>query len=78
VRPEHIDISTTEGLWEGTVGVAEHLGSDTFLHIHGIPGCDPMTVRASGEVELKHGNKVFLTPRADQIHKFGPDGLRVA
>ncbi|NND17891.1 MAG: ABC transporter ATP-binding protein [Silicimonas sp.] len=78
VRPEHIDISTTEGLWEGTVGVAEHLGSDTFLHIHGIPGCDPMTVRASGEVELKHGNKVFLTPRADQIHKFGSDGLRVA
>ena len=34
VRPEHIDISTTAGDWKGTVGVAEHLGSDTFLHVH--------------------------------------------
>ena len=34
VRPEHIRISTTEGDWKGTVGVAEHLGSDTFLHVH--------------------------------------------
>ena len=24
----------TAGEWKGTVGVAEHLGSDTFLHVH--------------------------------------------
>ena len=24
----------TEGDWKGTVGVAEHLGADTFLHVH--------------------------------------------
>ena len=34
VRPEHITLSTTEGMWKGKVGVAEHLGSDTFLHVH--------------------------------------------
>ena len=26
IRPEHTDVSTTEGAWKGTVGVAEHLG----------------------------------------------------
>jgi len=78
IRPEHIDISTTQGLWKGTIGVAEHLGSDTFMHIHGIPGCDPLTVRAGGEVSVKHGDTVFLTPQAEHIHKFDKQGLRIA
>jgi len=77
IRPEHIDISTTEGQWQGTVGVAEHLGSDTFVHIHGIAGCDPMTVRTVGDIEVKHGDTVFLTPNPALIHKFGADGLRL-
>ena len=34
IRPEHLAVSTTRGRLEGTVGVAEHLGSDTFLHVH--------------------------------------------
>ena len=78
IRPVHTDISTTEGLWKGTVGVAEHLGSDTFIHIHGIEGCDPMTVRASGDVAVKHGDTVYLTPNPTHIHKFGADGLRMS
>ncbi len=77
-RPEHISVSTTEGTWQGTVGVAEHLGSDTYLHIHGVPGCDPMTVRASGEFTVRHGDTVFLTPDMNHIHKFDADGLRVS
>ncbi len=78
VRPEHIDVSTSDGQWQGTVGVAEHLGSDTFIHIHGVPGCDPMTVRAPGDVAVKHGDTVFLTPNASQMHKFSADGSRVS
>ncbi len=77
IRPEHIDMSRTEGAWKGTVGVAEHLGSDTFMHIHGIPGCDPMTVRVGGEVDIKHGDTVYLTPNPSHIHKFGADELRI-
>ena len=76
IRPEHMEVSTAEGDWQGTVGLAEHLGSDTFIHIHGIHGCDPMTVRADGDVAVKHGDSVFLTPNASRIHKFGSDGLR--
>jgi len=77
IRPEHIAVSTTEGMWQGTVGVAEHLGSDTFIHIHGIEGCDPLTVRAAGDVAVKHGDPVFVTPDLAQLHKFDAQGLRI-
>jgi multiple sugar transport system ATP-binding protein len=78
IRPEHLEVSTTEGKWQGTVGVAEHLGSDTFIHIHGIPGCDPMTVRADGEVSVSHGDTVYLTPQEKHLHRFDAAGLRIA
>ena len=61
-----------------TVGIAEHLGSDTFIHIHGIPGCDPLTVRAGGEVDVHHGDIVYLTPQLEHLHKFDAQGLRIA
>lgn len=77
IRPEHIDVATTKGLWQGTVGVAEHLGSDTFLHIHGVPGCDPMTVRTGGDIAVHHGDTVWLTPKSQHIHKFDAEGLRI-
>ena len=80
IRPEHIDVSTKarKGAWKGKVGVAEHLGSDTFIHIHGIDGCDPMTVRAGGDVAVKHGDTVYLTPNTRLIHKFDDNGLRIS
>jgi multiple sugar transport system ATP-binding protein len=78
IRPEHIDVSTTEGKWQGTVGVAEHLGSDTFIHVHGIPGCDPMTVRTGGEMPVSHGDKIYLSPQQQHIHRFDAKGLRIA
>ena len=77
IRSEHIEVSTTDGLWQGTVGVAEHLGSDTFIHVHGISGCDPMTVRTSGDVTVSYGDNVFLTPNDAMIHKFNKEGLRI-
>ena len=62
--------------WAGTVGASEHLGSDTFIHIHGIPGCNPMTVRDGGKVSFKNGETVHLIPYTNQIHKFDRNGLR--
>ncbi len=76
VRPEHIGISADSGEWSGVVGVSEHLGSDTFFHIHETGLADTITVRADGEVGFKHGDKVHLTPRGDTIHKFDAQGLR--
>lgn len=78
IRPEHIDVVEHDGIWQGRVGVAEHLGSDTFFHIHDTGlGDEPLTVRAPGEVNFSHGDRIQLSPRADQFHKFGPDGLRI-
>ena len=77
IRPEHIDISMTEGTWKGTVGVAEHLGSDTFVHVHDTSLGDMVTVRISGDVAVKHGDTIYLTPQSDQIHRFDAQGLRI-
>ena len=78
IRPEHIDVSTTEGTWSGVVKVSEHLGSDTFFHVYDTGLTEMMTVRARGEVGLRHGDRVFLTPREESLHRFDANGLRIA
>ncbi len=73
IRPEHLKVSTSAGEWKATVGVAEHLGSDTFLHVQA-EKLGTLTVRADGEVGAHHGDTIWLTPDATKIHRFGPDG----
>lgn len=77
IRPEHTDVSKTSGTWKGVVGVAEHLGSDTFIHVHDTGLADMVTVRISGDIEAKHGDTIYLTPQPNQIHKFDAMGLRI-
>ncbi len=77
IRPEHVDVSKTDGMWKGVVGVAEHLGSDTFIHVHDTGLGDMVTVRISGDIAVNHGDDIYLTPQLDQLHKFGADGLRI-
>ena len=77
VRPEHIDVLSEAGIWHGTVGVAEHLGSDTFLHVHDTGLADSITIRAPGDVNFKYGDKISLSPREDVIHKFDAQGQRI-
>ena len=74
VRPEHISLSKAKGDWEGTVGVAEHLGSDTFLHVN-VAGIGLVTARADGDFDLEHGQRVFLTPNEARIHRFDEKGI---
>lgn len=78
IRPEHIDVSTSEGAWKGRVGVAEHLGSDTFVHVHDTGLADMMTVRIAGDNSVTHGDTIYLSPQADVIHRFDAQGLRIA
>jgi multiple sugar transport system ATP-binding protein len=73
VRPEHVQLSRESGVWQGTVAIAEHLGSDTFLHIKA-DGVGPMTARVNGEMGLEHGDKVYLSPAPDKLHRFDADG----
>ena len=78
IRPEHIRTSTETGTWGGKVGVAEHLGSDTFFHVHVDGFAEPMTVREGGEIDLHHGDTIYLTPVPEHLHRFDDRGLRIA
>ncbi len=73
-RPEHIRISRDAGDWQGRVGVAEHLGSDTFLHVH-VEGAGLQTVRTEGENNFNPGDEVWLTPDPSRIYRFDRAGL---
>lgn len=75
IRPEHIGVSKTEGTWKGVVGVSEHLGSDTFLHVNSEFGI--INVRAGGEFDVHHGDTVYLTPDMSQLHRFDKAGLAI-
>ncbi|WP_147127602.1 ABC transporter ATP-binding protein [Shimia ponticola] len=78
IRPEHIDVVESGGAWTGTVGVAEHLGSDTFFHVHDTGLAETLTVRALGNVALNHGDTISLSPRVNEMHRFDDQGLRIA
>lgn len=76
VRPEHFQMSTTEGLLPGTVGVAEHLGSDTFLHVKLDEGTH-VVARAEGEFPVYNGDRVWLTPKEGRVYRFDERGLAI-
>ena len=78
IRPEHIDVSTTSGAWKGVVGVAEHLGSDTFIHVHQTGLADMVTVRIAGDIAVRHGDTIYLSPQLDKLHRFDAQGLKSA
>ncbi len=78
IRPEHIDVSAESGAWTGTVGVSEHLGSDTFFRVKVEGFAEPVTVRAGGEVDLYYGDTIHLTPNPDQLHRFDAESSRLA
>ncbi|MCR6671631.1 ABC transporter ATP-binding protein [Devosia ginsengisoli] len=75
VRPEHFTLATsaTSGAWKGKVGVAEQLGSDTFLHVH-VEGLGLMTIRTDGDQTFSHGDDVYLTPDPTRIYRFDAAG----
>ena len=76
VRPEHLHVAKDKGTWKGTVAVAEHLGSDTFIYSN-VDGLGLMTIRAEGEEEYKPGDTVWLTPDPARIYRFDKAGLAV-
>jgi multiple sugar transport system ATP-binding protein len=76
VRPEHLTLSREGGAFRGTIGVAEHLGSDSFLHVH-VDGLGQLNARTTGDEVYNSGDVVWLTPQEGRIHKFDAKGLAV-
>jgi multiple sugar transport system ATP-binding protein len=77
IRPEHITVTKDGDGWEGTVSVAEHLGSDTFLYVD-VPGIGLMTARGAGELGIHSKNKVRLMPQPQHLHRFDEAGQSIA
>lgn len=69
IRPEHLTLSTKSGSWKGTVGIAEHLGADTFLYITLDDGTK-ITARADGENVLQHNETVYVSPMEGRVYCF--------
>jgi len=76
VRPEHLKVERDGEGWQGTVAVAEHLGSDTFLHVDVGP-LGTVTARYVGELGLRPGDHVSLSPEPSRIHRFDDDGKSI-
>jgi len=77
IRPEHLSLSTDDGLWPGKVGVSEQLGSDTYIRVD-VEGFDEtITVRAPGKVRFGYQERVFVTPESENLFRFDADGLRI-
>jgi multiple sugar transport system ATP-binding protein len=76
VRPEHVLLSDKKGEWSGTVKLTEHLGSDTFLHVDaGQRGS--LVVRAQGESGFNMGDKIWMTPEKNRVHRFDSSGKAI-
>ncbi|HVT52766.1 MAG TPA: ABC transporter ATP-binding protein [Dongiaceae bacterium] len=76
IRPEHITVTKDGDGWEGTVNVAEHLGSDTFLYVD-VPGVGQITARGTGELGIHSRNKVRLMPQQQHLHRFDDAGRAI-
>ena len=69
IRPEHIDLSLTDGMWQGTVRYLERLGPDAVVYLT-VAGLGDLVVRTEGEIALSPGDTAFATPQAAREHRF--------
>ncbi|MYW00648.1 TOBE domain-containing protein, partial [Streptomyces sp. SID3343] len=80
VRPEHLEVASgTDGDNAGrgrglpiVVDVVEELGSDAYVYATAQVNGQPVTlvVRVAGDAVPAKGETLYVTPRADEIHKF--------
>lgn len=69
IRPEHLDVSLTDGLWSGQVRHIEQLGADTILHLD-VSNLGPMLARVGGDRKLEVNQKVMISPQPDREFRF--------
>ena len=77
IRPEHITIAEAgSGELDAKVDVTEYLGADTYVIVDaGEQG--PVTVRQSGDTDLRPGDPVGLSFSPDNLHFFDAQGQAV-
>lgn len=80
IRPEHMQVLRTNEVdsslpnqLSGVVAVAEHLGSDSFVHVD-VEGLGTLVVRADPEQQLQAEEPVIVNARADKLMLFDAGG----
>ena len=76
IRPEHLNVTKDGDGWPGTVSVAEHLGSDTFIYVDA-GEIGQVTARCIGELRLSAGDSIKLAPQPNRLHRFDKDGAAI-
>lgn len=70
IRPEHIAVvSENDADLVGTVGVAEHLGSDTFVYLDA-KSIETLIIRMPGDADVQAGQKIGVRFQPEQVHLF--------
>ncbi len=73
IRPEHMCISKVPADLAGVVIVAEHLGSDTYLHID-VESIGKINVRASEDSDVNIGDMIYIAFEKNKIYRFNNNG----
>lgn len=73
IRPEHVAVAQDGEGWVGTVTLAEHLGSDTFLYVN-VPEIGALSARTPGHLGIGAGESVVLRPDRQRLHRFDTAG----
>lgn len=73
IRPEHIAIGEGAQSVMATIRIAEHLGSDTFIHLD-TDELGALTVRAQGHVEAAPGTSLSVILDPVRINRFDAHG----
>jgi len=74
IRPEHVKLGDGVDAVKGTVRLAEHLGSDTFIHVE-VPDLGGLNVRAAGQHDAQPNSPISLVLDPAKLHRFDDSGL---
>jgi len=67
IRPEHITLSRSEGLWKGRITHVERLGADAIIHLE-VEGLGLLLARERGNTDLSSGDVVWASPMKEHEH----------
>ncbi|MGV2102784.1 ABC transporter ATP-binding protein [Rhizobium sp. 21-4511-3d] len=76
IRPEHLESQEGDVLLDGTVRLAERLGSETMLHIT-LTENSGITAKADGLSTARPGDKIAVAIPARACHVFDANGVAV-
>lgn len=78
VRPEHLEVVSTNPVWSGKVIYSENLGSDSYIYLDlGDGDADPVILRLNGKSSFRAGDELGFSPISDNYHLFDKDGSPV-